>query len=195
MMTNVPDSNFIARGLVFNTNYTFEVQAINSYGTGPPADITVQTLPLQGINYNFSSGLILILIEFPSGIMIVYDDYSYQNNSIMNLDAEGGTLKCFTNKSGCCKFVSGGEGEWITPNRSVVNTRGVNGDFYRSRGAGVVNLMWTKNALVPQGMFCCEIPSSQNACIGVYPENEGIILVSLVMFAIITDYQQGFPWW
>ena len=107
--------------------------------------------------------------------MIVYEGRSYQNNSIVNLDTKGGILKCYTNKNGCCKFVFGGEGEWITPNRSMVTTRGVNGDFYRNRGAGMVNLVWTKNSILPTGLMCCEIPPDQKACIGVYPPEEGIV--------------------
>ena len=108
--------------------------------------------------------------------MIVYGGRSYQNNSIVNLDDKGGVLQCYTNKSGCCKFSFGGEGEWIYPNGSEVQKRAGNGDFYRTRGKnpGVVTLAWTENAMIPNGVFCCEIPSSVNACIGVYPDNEGI---------------------
>ena len=93
----------------------------------------------------------------------------------MNLDAEGGALQCFTDKSGCCNIWPR-EGEWRNPNGSLVEIRGTNGDFYRTRGnkPGVVNLNWTKNAVIPEGVFCCEIPPSQFACIGVYPEGAGI---------------------
>ena len=83
-------------------------------------------------------------------------------------------MYCHTNKSGCCKFIAGGgQGEWLYPNGSSVNTQGRNGDFYRTRGPGVVNLIWTENAVLPEGVFCCEIPSDQNACIGVYSEDDG----------------------
>ena len=60
----------------------------------------------------------------------------------------------------------------------MVQIRLRHGDFYRTRGAnpGVVSLIWTVNALIPNGVFCCEIPPSQIACIGVYPKNEGIII-------------------
>ena len=44
----VTDSTFTAMGLVFSTTYMFEVRAINSYGTGPPASITPETTALQG---------------------------------------------------------------------------------------------------------------------------------------------------
>ena len=106
--------------------------------------------------------------------MIVYDGRSYQSNSIVNLDAEGGTLQCFTDESGCC--YSSQEGEWIYPDGSKVQIRNNNGDFYRTRGddPGVINLIWTRNALIPKGVFCCETPPSQVACIGVYPQGEGI---------------------
>ena len=91
----------------------------------------------------------------------------------MNLDTRGGSIHCHTNKSGCCKSSSGREGEWIYPNGSIVKTKGSNGDFYRTRGEGVVSLIWTENAVLPEGVFCCEIPSDQNVCIGVYPKDEG----------------------
>ena len=104
----------------------------------------------------------------------MYDGRSYQSNSIVNLDAEGGTLQCFTDESGCC--YSSRKGDWIYPDGSMVQIRNNNGDFYRTRGddPGVINLNWTKNALIPSGVFCCEIPPSQVACIGVYPQGEGI---------------------
>ena len=47
-VTNISDISFTARGLLFSTTYVFEVQAINSYGSGPPATTTLQTLALQG---------------------------------------------------------------------------------------------------------------------------------------------------
>ena len=49
IVTYTSDSTFTAMGLVFNTTYMFEVRAINSYGSGPPASATLQTsLTLQG---------------------------------------------------------------------------------------------------------------------------------------------------
>ena len=109
--------------------------------------------------------------------MIVYDDRSYQNNSIVNLDAKSGILHCFTDKMDCCR--QSREGQWRYPNGSLVEISGNNGDFYRTRdnNPGVVTLHWTENAMIPEGVFCCEItkiPPSQFACIGVYPEGAGI---------------------
>lgn len=116
--------------------------------------------------------------------MIVYGDQSYQNNgiNIVNLNETGGMLHCYTNKTGCCRPQYGGEGEWIFPNGSTVQIRGNNSDFYRTRGnsPGVVSIVWTRNATIPKGVFCCVIPSSQIACIGVYTdEDEGIIMTVL----------------
>ena len=105
--------------------------------------------------------------------MIAYDGQSYQNNSIVNLDTQGGILQCFTDKSGCCNVIGNREGEWSYPNGSLIRLRNRNMDFYRTRGIGVVNLIWTRNALIPKGVFCCEIPPSQVAYIGVYPQGEG----------------------
>ena len=57
-----------------------------------------------------------------------------------------------------------------------MRTNGTGDDLYRTRGQAVVNLHWRENAMIPIGIFCCEIPDEplQKACIGVYPENEGI---------------------
>ena len=54
-MTNISNNIFTARGLIFDTKYVFEVQAINSYGFGPPASKTLQTSVVQGRLINFSS--------------------------------------------------------------------------------------------------------------------------------------------
>ena len=48
MVTYASDSTFTAVGLRFDIWFVFEVQAINSYGTGPPASITLETSGLQG---------------------------------------------------------------------------------------------------------------------------------------------------
>ena len=48
VVIHASDSTFSATDLVFNTTYVFEVQAINDYGTGPPANINVLTSALQG---------------------------------------------------------------------------------------------------------------------------------------------------
>ena len=48
VVIHASDSTFTATDLVFYTVYVFEVQAINSYGTGPPANANVRTSTLQG---------------------------------------------------------------------------------------------------------------------------------------------------
>ena len=54
-MRNVSHYNFTARGLVFNTRYVFEVQAINNYGFGLPANKILRTSIVQGKLIHFSS--------------------------------------------------------------------------------------------------------------------------------------------
>jgi hypothetical protein len=62
----------------------------------------------------------------------------------------------------------------------MVQVRGNNGEFYQYRGEGVVVLAWIKNSIFPTGLFCCEIPPYQEACIGVYPPDEGIVFDSKI---------------
>ena len=119
--------------------------------------------------------------------MIVYAGQSYQKNiSIVNLDAEGGILQCFTNISGCC--YRSRNGDWRYPNGSLVQIRGRKGEFYRTRGdnPGVVNLHWYRNAPIPTGLFCCEIHPyyyHQTACIGVYPPDKGNGTVTIQLYS------------
>lgn len=107
--------------------------------------------------------------------MFIFCGQSYQNHSLVNLNVtDKNILECYTDKESCCKFDKGGEGKWLFPNGSMVNTSAVGDDFYRNRGQGVVNLNWRQNARIPTGLFCCEIPDpDQKACIGVYPEDMG----------------------
>ena len=115
--------------------------------------------------------------------MFAFHGRYYQDNGVVNIDTSDNSdnnniLKCHTNKENCCKFQgSGGEGEWLFPNQSKVNTASQNHGFHRNRGEGVVNLNWKENARIPTGLFCCVIPNPENpeqkACIGVYPEDEG----------------------
>ena len=49
----LPESEhtFTATGLIFNTTYTFEVEALSQqYGAGPSATAMATTLPVQGID-------------------------------------------------------------------------------------------------------------------------------------------------
>ena len=115
--------------------------------------------------------------------MLVLHGQSYHEHSVVSLninDNGDGTMHCYTNKTDCCNIVKNGthlrHGDWIFPNKSNVRTNGTGDDFYRNRSVGVVNLFWRMNAMIPMGMFCCEIPPpgpTQKACIGVYPENQG----------------------
>ena len=47
-VANVSGSKYTAKGLVFDTQYAFEVRAIGGYGPGPPATSTAQTSNLIG---------------------------------------------------------------------------------------------------------------------------------------------------
>ena len=47
-VANVSGGEYTAKGLVFDTEYAFEVRAINSYGAGPPATSIAQTSSLIG---------------------------------------------------------------------------------------------------------------------------------------------------
>ena len=90
-------------------------------------------------------------------------------------------LLCFTNKLDCCQEQPQRFGEWYFPDGSPVEKKGVS-NIYRNRGPSVVRLnQRNNNSTSPTGVFLCVIPdmneTNQSIYIGVYPMNEGIILL------------------
>ena len=103
----------------------------------------------------------------------------YGNNSIVTIsDIEDGSesLHCLTNRGDCCRGSdTGGDGvgEWYFPgNGSTVGTSNGGGSIYRNRGPSVVRLNRRNDAMMPTGVFRCEIPDAsgtdQNIYVGVY---------------------------
>ena len=106
----------------------------------------------------------------------------YSNHSLVNISDIGegsAALHCFTNKSDCCRRSEGQvSGEWYFPgNGSTVGTSGGAGSIYRNRGPSVVRLNRRNNAMMPSGVFRCEIPdangTNQNIYVGVYSVENG----------------------
>ena len=102
----------------------------------------------------------------------------YGNNSVVTISdiGEGSeALHCLTNKVDCCSSLEGqASGEWYFPgDGSTVGTSGGGGSIYRNRGPSVVRLNRRDNAMMPTGVFRCEIPdasgTNQNVYVGVYP--------------------------
>ena len=118
----------------------------------------------------------------------VLNGYIYSNNSIVIVDdiAEyDGALLCYTNSVVCCS--SSRQGEWYFPSGAPVGTSGDRGGFYRNRGPSVVRLNRRNNAMMPTGVFSCEIPdasgTNQSIYIGIYPRGEGTPMI--ILFGVI----------
>ena len=99
----------------------------------------------------------------------------------MNLDGiseDSGALMCYTDKRDCCREEDSTSqmrlGEWYYPNGSVVRQ---DSSFYKNRGLSVVHLHRRMNAIMPTGVFHCEVPDSSGVdhsiYVGVYPREQG----------------------
>ena len=106
----------------------------------------------------------------------------YGNNDIVtidNIDESDSSLLCYTNNLLCC---GNRQGEWYFPSGASVGTSGAGGNFYRNRGPSVVRLNRRNNAMMPTGVFHCEIPdasgTSQSIYVGLYPEGVGKTLAT-----------------
>ena len=99
----------------------------------------------------------------------------YANNSVIPITEIGETdttvplppnsnngLQCITDRRPCCQARSNRFGEWYFPGgMTTVPTRGGATSFYRNRGDdGTVNCNLNRvyEAMMPTGLFCCEVP-------------------------------------
>ena len=69
-------------------------------------------------------------------------------------------------------------GEWYFPNNgSAVRREGDGDSIYRNRGLSIVRLNRRNSAMIPTGMFRCEIPDTsandQNLFVGAYLKGDG----------------------
>ena len=108
----------------------------------------------------------------------------YGNNSIVTISdigVDSRSLLCLTNNIQCCRRFDGfleKLGEWYFPNNgSAVRVNSAGDNMYRNRGLIVVRLHRRNNAMMPTGVFRCEIPDAngvfKNIYIGVYLEGDG----------------------
>ena len=96
--------------------------------------------------------------------------------TIDDIAEDNGALMCYTDKLDCCRGSKAAErlGEWYYPNGIVVRQ---DSNFYKNRGLSVVRLYRRMNAIMPTGVFHCEVPDSSGVdhsiYVGVYPREQG----------------------
>ena len=78
----------------------------------------------------------------------------------------GEALLCYTDHTRCCSSM----GQWFKLGGRDIGEQNDTGDFYVSRGLGVIRLHRRSNTF-PVGVFCCEVPDSrsrsQTLCVNV----------------------------
>ena len=117
-------------------------------------------------------------------------EHIYGNNSIVTVDdiAENDSaLLCYTNSDECCENgQQASNREWYFPSGTTVGTNVSGVGFYRNRGPSVVRLNRRNNAMMPTGVFRCEIPdasgTNQSIYVGIYPEGSGSPKVNEPLF-------------
>ena len=107
------------------------------------------------------------------GVYLSLKRVVYSNNSVIYITEIGETnpdtnlnngLQCITDRMPCCRSLAVRAGEWYmyTPQRTIVPGPSLSVNFYRSRGYndGTVNLNRNSGAMMPTGLFCCEVPNA-----------------------------------
>ena len=113
-----------------------------------------------------------------AGVYLSLKGVVYPNNSIILITEIGETdtsespptnsnngLQCITDRTPCCRFEGGQQGEWRFPDGAVVPSQSGATTFYRSRGRddGTVNLNRVSNDVtMPTGQYCCVVYDATN---------------------------------
>ena len=103
---------------------------------------------------------------------------NYTNNSEVIITDIGASddesLLCITDSPNCCGYPYK-LGEWYFPNNmSAVRIQGEGDSFYRNRGPRVVRLHRRHYAIMPTGLFYCEVPDASGVDQRIYITVEGI---------------------
>ena len=196
--TSNSDRMFTASGLIPRTNYTFEVAAVSSEGTGPfSTGTTTETAVPEGKHNITHTRYATLLTLFSTAIALHLDGQRYGNNSLVTLTAigEGDTaaLLCLTDRELCCRNSDGGAGgDWYYPDGSLVPTGAGSASIYRTRSASRVRLNRKDGVQSPTGVYRCEVPdaseTNQSMYVGVYPQSSGIVYMLLLPVSIIMVY-------
>ena len=107
---------------------------------------------------------------------------AYSNNSVVTITDIGESntsLYCISERSKCCRSSDGGEsrGDWFLPGQDSAVEGTSTADFSRRREPRAVVLDRGNNAVVPIGLYRCEVPDADNTIqslyIGVYTNDRG----------------------
>ena len=107
-----------------------------------------------------------------AGVYLSLRGTVYANNSVIPITEIGETnpdttlnegLQCITDRMPCCRNAFR-TGEWYmyTSDRTMVPGPSTSVSFYRNRGYddGTVNLNRNAGVTMPTGLFCCEVPDT-----------------------------------
>ena len=123
--------------------------------------------------YHTLSGVYLSLkgVVRPNNTVIMIDEIGETDTSESPPANSNNGLQCVTDRTPCCRFQGGLQGEWLFPNGSSVPSQSAATTFYRNRGRddGTVNLNRLSNdVMMPTGRYCCVVPDAtgvnQTAC-------------------------------
>ena len=104
-----------------------------------------------------------------AGVSLIHIDEKIENGSALSINLIGTAemaLICKTNKGDCCATPPNRHGQWYCPDGTeVLISAESSKSFYRDRtDQGEVRLNKRNNMQITTGMYCCEIPDSNDNC-------------------------------
>ena len=110
---------------------------------------------------------------------IIFDGQQLSNHSLIDISRLGNTsetaLQCITDLSTCCEDTSG---RWVSPYGDEIET---GGSFIVSKLSQRIELMYSGNGTLPNGIYRCEMPVipangtvTQSIYVGLYSGFDGM---------------------
>ena len=113
------------------------------------------------------------LVEVHSQTEYPYVSFMQQkltNHSYVNLNLSNNVLVgCHTDLMTCCNSTNIHQGDWYFPNGERVKLEKGGDNIYKKRGKKQVSILHKNDAIIPSGIFRCDIPTSNT-------ENDSLVI-------------------
>ena len=95
-------------------------------------------------------------------------NHSYVNLTLRNMSKDL-LVKCHTDLMTCCNSANIHQGDWYFPNGERVKLKEDGVNIYKKRGNKQVSILQKNDAIIPSGIFRCDVPTSNT-------ENDSLVI-------------------
>ena len=117
------------------------------------------------------------LVEVHSQTYVSFMGQKLTNHSYVNLTLRNNYIlvRCHTDLMTCCNSTNIHQGDWYFPNGERVKLKEDGVNIYKKRGNKQVSIHHRNDAIIPSGIFRCDIPTSNT-------ENDSLVIKNNTLY-------------